>query len=799
MKRFLSMLLLLCAVALLAAPAKARARAKKSAKGKPAAVAIASKGEAVAVIAVDANAHRIVKYAASELQNYLRQITTARLAVRSELPGWKTSSIVLGTVDSPLVKKVIGNSKANYSKNLKYDGYGVYVSGNRIVIYAKTPRGVLNGVHRFIYKHTDFIWVRPLKEQAIYTQLPDLKLNVKSYYDNPVFRVRAWSANNNIAYHSEEFEMYISRLCNNLTPHPHPSVLDRQLDHGFLMEYGRGHNLSTIWLPKKKFGKTNPEFYMLNNGERRTTGRVQLCYSNRKMWDAFVKNSLEVIAGLPKYYARVNMLIDDTNILCDCADCHKPITLPDGKILKDNDPAFRSTQFFIFMNYVAQKVYEKFPEFEIKVYGYFFTAIPPKVKIFKNIVVSFCPYVRNDKETLHGKSNVKWLERTKEYAAMSPNVIWREYYYCFAKFPRAQANVIAQDLRFISKLGIIMTFPELSWADRPGYPLKGNGEFTENDFYTMAGPEFWTINQLYWDPHQDPDELRNEYIKRVCREGAPGVQKFFKILRDSWFLDPTPAAFNDTYKRDMGYYVVRKKLVEPCRAALKEAAATVKDPRSKAWIEKLTATFEKWVKCADDASNAEVSVPKAEIKKFPGFDFNSGIWTKAAKLADFTRMGKTDVKAPEGTEVKLIHNGTTLYVAFRCQMPKNSKLVGKSTLTPESFPSGDHAEIFITNPKDGYYHLAFNFHGKKYDAIGTDPDWNTTWEVKTQTGKDEWRAVAIIPLKSINFTIEQNNRVKATFYRCRSGQGGGHNVHTSWAGGVVHSVSSFGELVFNHE
>ena len=364
MKRFLSMLLLLCAVALLAAPAKARTRAKKSAKGKPAAVAIASKGEAVAVIAVDANAHRTVKYAASELQNYLRQITTARLAIRSELPGWKTSSIVLGTVDSPLVKKVIGNSKANYAKKLKYDGYGVYVSGNRIVIYAKTPRGVLNGVHRFIYKHTDFIWVRPLKEQAIYTQQPDLKLNVKSYYDNPVFRVRAWSANNNIAYHSEEFEMYISRLCNNLTPHPHPSVLDRQLDHGFLMEYGRGHNFSTIWLPKKKFGKTNPEFYMLNNGERRTTGRVQLCYSNRKMWDAFVKNSLEVIAGLPKYYARVNMLIDDTNVLCDCAECHKPITLPDGKILKDNDPAFRSTQFFIFMNYVAQKVYEKFPNEE---------------------------------------------------------------------------------------------------------------------------------------------------------------------------------------------------------------------------------------------------------------------------------------------------------------------------------------------------------------------------------------------------------------------------------------------------
>ena len=59
---------------------------------------------------------------------------------------------------------------------------------------------------------------------------------------------------------------------------------------------------------------------------------------------------------------------------------------------------------------------------------------------------------------------------------------------------------------------------------------------------------------------------------------------------------------------------------------------------------------------------------------------------------------------------------------------------------------------------------------------------------------------AVIPLKSVKLAIEQNNRVKATFYRCRSGQGKGkHNVHSSWTGSQVHSVSSFGELVFQHE
>ena len=758
-----------------------------------ASVKVADGGKAVSAIVIGENAHRTVKHAAKELQNYFRLITTGQVPIVELMPaGGKTASFVLGTVDSPLVKKIIGKDK-NAAK-INYDGYAVFAKGNTVVIYAKTPRGVLNGVHRFMMKHTDFIWVRPMGEQSIYSGNKDLALQVKSYLDNPVFRIRSWSANS----WSREFELYISRLCNNHARRPDKKRLDEQLDQGFLLEFGQGHNLARIWLPLKKFGKTNPEFYMLNNGERRTEGRVQLCYTNRKMWDVFVKESLDIISKLPKHYPRVNMLIEDTPSVCDCAECRKPIILPDGKKLEVTDSAFRSTQFYIFMNYVAEKVYEKYPELEIKVYGYFFTAVPPKVKIFKNIVVSFCPYVRNDKETLHGKSNAKWLERTNEYAAMSPNVIWREYYYCFAKFPRAQGNVIAEDLRYISSRGIIMVFPELSWIDRPNYPKKGSGEFTDNDFYTMAGPEFWLINQLYWDPYQDADALRNEYIKRVCREGAPGIQKFFKILRDSWLNDPTPASFNDTYKRDMGYYVIRKKLVAPCRAALAEAAATVKDPRSKAWIEKLTGIFEKWVKAADVSVNTQQSVPKAEIREFPGFDFNSGVWTKAAQLSKFTRMGKPDLAASEPTDVKIIHNGETLYVGFRCEMPKKSKLVGKSQLTPESFPSGDHAEIFIANKEDGYYHLAFNFHGKKYDAIGTNPEWNTKWEVKAEVGKDEWRAVAAIPLKSVKLNIEQDNRVKATFYRCRTGNGK-HNSHSSWTGSQVHSVSSFGELVFQHE
>ena len=765
---------------------------------------IADRGEALGHIAIDVDAPRTVQFAARELQNYLRMLTTARYPIQHDASHWKPTIFALGTKDSPIIQQFLKGTTAREVKKLRDDGYAVFQRFNKILIIGNNPRGVLNGVHRFIQKHTDFIWVRPYKELAIYTENPNLKLTVSDYVDNPKFKMRGWGANGNLAIRSEEYMMYVSRLGNNWAPGgTSDTVLARQLDHGLIMEFGGGHNMTTIWLPKKKYGKTNPEYYMLVDGKRRTEGRLQLCYSNPEMIKTFIKETLNIVKTLPKYYETINIMIDDTPVFCQCPNCEKPIALPNGKTITKDAPGYKSTLFYLFLNQVARAVAQARPGLDIKCFGYFFTATPPAIPVEKNIRISFCPYVRNDKQTLFGPTNEKWLERTNQYAKMSSGLMWREYYYCSRKFPRAQSNIIATDLRHINKRGIRMIYAETSWGDRPGYP-KGSKGYTEHDYFTMVGPEFWTINMLYWDPNQDPDALRNEYIKRTYREGAPGVQKFYKLLRDSWLNDPTPAAFNDDYRNDMGYYVVGKGLTEPCREALAEAKATVKDPRSAKQLDLLIETFESWLKQAAAGASIKQDVPKADIRSFPGFDFDSGVWAKAGTVTPMTVMGKAD-KTPENpTDVKVIHNGETLYVAVRCPFP--GELEAYKDSPKDKWPSGDHAELFIGNEKDGYYHLAFNCYANGengiYDAMGTNASWSTKWEARTQIKDGEWRGVAIIPLKSVNIAVEQNNKVRALFYRARpkrSGVAGDHTRHTTWGGGQVHSVSSFGLLTFLHE
>ena len=762
---------------------------------------IASNGDAAGHIAIDVNAPRPVKFAASELQNYLRKITTARYSIKQST-GEETSTIfILGTKDCPFVQPFIDEKIAAQIKKLQFDGYGVFRRGNKILIIGNDARGVLNGVHRFIYKHTDFIWVRPYKELAIYTANPDLKLEVKDYIDNPAFRNRSWGANGNIGSKSDEYFTYVSRLCNNKVSSVTPAMLGKAFDHGLKLEFGGGHNMSRIWMPKSKFGKTNPEYYMLLDGKRRTTGRVNLCYSSEAMTRAFIKETLAITRTLPDYYETINIMIDDTQAFCECDECMKPITLPDGRVLERKDPAFKSTQFFMFLNQVAKAVYKEFPKLQIKCFGYFFTSVPPEIPIEKNLRISYCPYPRNDKETLHGASNAKWLERIKKYAALSKNVIWREYYYSGAGFPRAQANIIAQDLRFINKLGVKMIYSELSWGDRPEHMHRKRAA-TEHAFFDITGPEFWTINMLFWDPSEDPDALRNEYIKRVYREAAPGVQKFYKLIRDSWLNDPAGSRFNSDFRADMGHYIVNKKLTDPCRKALEEAAAAVKDPRSAQQLKQLAATFGIWLKLADAGKVSKQSVTKTENRNFPGFDFDSGVWEKAGLLPPLRRMHQPTLEAPEKTEIKFMHNSEKMFIAFRCETA--GKLHAKKDSPRDVWPTGDRAEIFFASGEKNYFHLAFNCFANgtigTYDALGTDRKWNCNWEVKTEQRDGEWRAVVTIPLKDLKITVEQNNKVRAFFCRTRSAQGNfDSDSHASWAGAVPHNVKAFGELEFELE
>ena len=738
------------------------------------------------------------KYAAAELRKYLGKITGIDVLVLAG-PGKCENRIMLCLPESPYAGTV-RELFPNDVKALKgTDGSAVRQRGNTIYLMADCPKGLLTGVYRFLMKNTNIIWPRPAGGLAIFTPSENLTFKATDYLDLPKFKYRGWGWNYSRTVWSDELDEWRARMGFNRPGGPHTkrnAVRERRL--GFIGGYytdgiSGGHNMISHWLPTELFGKEHPDYYMLIDGKRYVKRNANPCYTHPEVADVIAKRVIAEIDAMKKKPSVMIIQNSDQGFTCECPECVKPIELADGSLLKKDDEAFRSTQFFIFFNKIARQVGAKYPDVLLQTYGYFFTAIPPKVKLEPNIAIAYCPYIRNDKEPLSGPSNQRWWKRTNGWLALTPNLMLREYYYSGAAFPRPLPEIMGQDLRYLQKHGIPSVTSEFTWSDDDFKPRSG---LKCSLFWDLAACEVWIMSQLIWNPYQDVTKLRDDFLDRTYREGAPGMREFYRLIREAWLNDPKPSAFNDDIVKSFNYYVLGKKIDKKCLASLDGALKSVRHPESRKLIEKARDTFKFHLAAAKAESTTELNVPKLKCTDYPGFDLESGIWSKAAVFPALKRLNNRTADSTFPMTLKVFHDGRNLYLGtFVKKDPKtlNARLF---KVKDASFPSGDHAEFFFVNRKDKYYyHLAWDYLGSLYDAKLTDSKWNGPWEVRVQTGPDGWRSVAKIPLETLGMTLLESNKL-SSLLMITAANPQGRNEASTWGGGKVHSPDSFGELIF---
>jgi len=379
------------------------------------AIQISESGQAKSEIIVDEKASSTVRFAAEELQVWIEKISGAKVPILN-VPGLAKNKIILGCPsESELIKNSTGKYQADLDKLKDNDGYAIRTEGDNIYIFASKPKGVLNGVFRFLFKNTDIIWARPNPEYGtVYSINPNLQFNQTDYIDIPKFVLRGWFMlllfNAKGIPESELWE--VRNCCNWNSGNVPPARQELWQKFGFVPEHGSGHNIVGKYITEKKYFDKHPEFFIMKDGERvrpsKFSGLTQLCFSNQEMTNAFIKELDEQIKVNP-FYESYRIMIEDTWNSCECPECMKPITLPDGSIVNQKDVDFRSTQFFIWLNQIASDFYKKCPDKKILTFGYYFTEIPPRVKISPNISVVYCPIYKDSKQAIDGKSNEKWL------------------------------------------------------------------------------------------------------------------------------------------------------------------------------------------------------------------------------------------------------------------------------------------------------------------------------------------------------------------------------------------------------
>ena len=701
-------------------------------------IPLAKDGKTTAEIIIDKNSDKVVKFAASEFQHWVKEISGAKLPVVSK-PGKMRYKIFL-QVNPSLFKTDIEKMRGS-------DGYAVRQQGNNLYIFASKSKGILNGVFKLLFKNTDIIWARPNTEfGTIFSKNPNLILTKTDYIDIPVYILRGWQMigpRNHIP--SELWQ--IRNGCNWSAATINYNPMYKKF--GNILEYGGGHNLVSRYITKKKYFKTHPDFFSLIDGKRISARKItQLCFTNPKMTKAFIKELNAKIKKNPDYDT-YRIMIEDNHNVCNCTKCLEAIKLKNGKIINKKDKAFRSTQFFMWLNKIAKYMQKHYPGKQILTFAYFFTEVPPYCKVEPNISISFCPIFKNSKATMESKTNTKTRKKLTGWLKITKNITLREYFGLTAPFPRPIDRIAVADWQYANKMGVDKTYSEI-YADAIGSRMNGIKTWDLNSLY------FWTMTCATWNPYQNLNKLRKEFLKRVYGKAAPEVEKFYSLLEKKWF----EAGGNSTW-RDTALHSWKecKDVEEQCRDLLKEAARKVSNENGRKMLFALTRTFKEQIQRVEQS---RIFAGKVSGKPTFDPDFNSGEWIKTSG-ADKFFVRKKSYK--DKTIVKMLYDNQNLYIGIKCYY-KNVKNMRYRTAQPGKrvFPNGEGIEIFLAK-KDA--------REKAYWQVVVDPSGNRYWRglnlnqwlSKAKVTHDGWSAMFIIPWKSLKINPASTIKIKGAVIR----------------------------------
>ena len=539
-------------------------------------------GEPQAEIIVGESPDKPIATAAQELQLWIREISGAELPILAK-PEKLPQRIILraGIVaDDPYAEDIAKLKGTN--------GYAIRQRGNELYLIAATPKGVLNSIYKLLMDNTDIIWARPNVEfGTLFTYNNTLSFTKTDLLDIPKFNMNGWQ----FGYGARDCELLWSvRNRSNWTNFS--CIATPQNDtYGMFKEAYYGHNINGVYIKGSKYYKDHPEFYPLINGKRVDPSahpfHTQLCFTNKEMIAAFI-DEFDHYANARADCRMFGVFAEDNYDQCQCPNCKADITLPDGSILKYGEPEFYSTRFFIFLNQIAEHAKQRFPGKLISTYAYFFTEIPPRVPVMDNIVVLSCPIYKNVKYPVTSPKNDETFRKLAGWFEKTPNVIMYEYFGLTSAYPRPADKNFALDFQYEYNRGVRYAHSEIVGDDV-------NRKHPGKDGYIAAWDcnsiYFWGMAQLFWNPFEDVQKLRDEFLRRVFHDAAGDVKEYLACTEKAWYASSEVSNWN-TPPTNSWISLDNLGLREQCAAALQRARKKSLDEKSRTMLERLAKPFE---------------------------------------------------------------------------------------------------------------------------------------------------------------------------------------------------------------
>ena len=242
---------------------------------------------------------------------------------------------------------------------------------------------------------------------------------------------------------------------------------------------------------KKEFDE-HPEYYGLRNGKRNSN---KLCISNPGLRKLFTGYKLERLASRPKQQS-VSAEPSDGGNWCECAECKKI-----GSI---------STRAVFLANETAKVVTAKYPGKMVGMYAYNQHSAAPEIDVHPGVVINIAT------EFIKGGHSVD--ELIAAWKAKKANIGIREYYFSGIAPASGRGTNTAYMKESLTRF----------FNNGARYVTAEAG-----DNWGAAGLGYYTGAHLMWNTANDPEALKDDFIKSAFPASAKPMKQFYDLLDGS--------------------------------------------------------------------------------------------------------------------------------------------------------------------------------------------------------------------------------------------------------------------------
>jgi hypothetical protein len=467
-------------------------------------------------IVIKKGSPEVVKFAARELQDYLKKISGKKYPVITDDKNVSGRIIMVGQSRY--------TDKFKIRKKFEPDAFIIKSAGANLVLagddldkgrgniipfdYRTSRKGSLFAVYTFLEKFYGVRWYWPGKEGEVVPEKKQITIPENAdIYEKPAFLWRyCWFVIATDQYPSKVKDWEVPVWC---------------MRNKMGISIGSPWSFSHSWgryLTNKHFAK-HPEYYALVDGKRIPLKKPfmskQVCTSNPEVVRIFADRIRKGRKSTDD--AIVSISPNDGLGFCECANC-KALDHPELYSAKEGYKGIvLSDRIYTFVNKVAREVKKTHPDLRIGIFSYTVVRPIPRAlkKLENNVVISMTQtnaHYRNKKYKQYNR------QRLEEWKRMCSAFVGRDYLgnYSFAGVMHPQTKIIAEDLRFMKANNYIGFYSECSM------------DFAANflNYYITA--------KLTWNPDANVDKIVDDMCRKAYGTAADKMKEFYSLMETSF-------------------------------------------------------------------------------------------------------------------------------------------------------------------------------------------------------------------------------------------------------------------------